>query len=104
MRTCQRAEMTILTETQIWRRTRHFNAVIVYLAIRYRTHKSLAKALGLTPTAAWKARSRSRRPSVRLALVVAELAAVSVDAVLFGLWPSDRCPHCDGTGRIASRR
>lgn len=108
--------MAILTETQIWRRTRHLRlsgkrgkltsaqaahvrAAIAYLAIRHQTHEAFAKALGLTPNAAWKVRSLNRAPSIRLALVVAELAGVGVDAVLFGFWPGDRCAHCAGTGR-----
>ena len=108
--------MAILTETQIWRRTRHLRfagkrgkltsaqaahvrVAIAYLAIRYQPHEAFARALGLTPNAAWKVRSPNRTPSIRLALVVAELAGVGVDAVLFGLWPGDRCAYCAGTGR-----
>lgn len=113
--------MTILTETQVWRRTRHLRlsgkrgtltptqvahvrSAVAYLAVRYQTHEALARALGLTPAAAWKVRSPRRTPTVRFALVVAELAGVGVDAVLFGLWPGHRCPHCSGTGMISRAR
>jgi len=112
------AGVTVLTEMQVWRRPKHprfdgkrgkltpaqganVRVAITYVAVRYRTPKAFARALGLTVGAMWKLRGPSRIPSLRTAFVVAELAVVGVDDVLTGKWPGGRCPHCEGTGRRA---
>lgn len=104
--------MPILTETQAWRRgspprrgtltaeqAANVRRAIDALAVSFETPKELASVLGMTLTALWKARSRNRTPSARLALVVAEAAGVPVDDVLTGRWPGDSCFHCGGTGK-----
>jgi len=56
----------------------------------------LAARMGLTYDALRK--TLKRPPTMRVAVLVAYVAGVSVDDVLSGVWPGDRCPVCGGTG------
>jgi hypothetical protein len=67
-----------------------------YLRIRY-GKSELAKRMGLTSEALRKALKRA--PTMRVAVLVAFVAGVQLDAVLKGKWPGERCPTCGGTGR-----
>ena len=52
--------------------------------------------MGLTYDALRK--TLKRPPTMRVAVLVAYVAGVSVDDVLSGVWPGDRCPVCGGSG------
>ena len=43
--------------------------------------------------------SFERPPTMRVAVLVAFVADVEMEAVLKGQWPGERCPTCGGTGR-----
>ena len=109
--------MTILTAKQSWRRNpepasekqlgnrlapverENVRQAAVYLVGRYATAADCAKTLGLTENALWKACSKRRAQTYRLACILARGAGVPVEKILSGVWPGDRCPHCGGTGR-----
>jgi hypothetical protein len=107
--------MAILTTTQTWRRAEptrkplgdrlgpvereNVRQAIIFMCERYATADACVAALGMTRDALWKARSRRRMQTYRLACIVARAAAVPVEKILSGLWPGDRCPHCAGTGK-----
>ena len=58
----------------------------------------LAEALRTTRVALAKARTRTQRPTVRLAALVACAAKVNLEDVLSGAWPGDLCPRCGQRG------
>jgi hypothetical protein len=109
--------MAILTTTQTWRRApasekqygnrlnpterENVRKAIVFLCGRYATADSCVAALGITRDALWKARSKNRAQTYRLACIVARGSGVAVEKILTGLWPGDRCPHCAGTGKAS---
>ena len=74
---------------------------VVYLAGRYTSVDACITALGMTRDALAKARSRYRKQTYRTACIVARVAGVTVEKVLTGLWPGDRCHHCGGTGKAS---
>ena len=59
------------------------------------TAKGLAEKIGSTGSAVRSLTAPTRRPSVRVAFVVARVAKVPVEDVLSGAWPpAGACPHC----------
>jgi len=106
--------MAILTEKQTWRRrpkgeyrrplehltqteSDNVRKVIVALVAEYGSHKKLAKVLGWTTNALWKARCASRMRSPRVTYAIARLLDVGVDHVLAGRWHKVTCPCCGQT-------
>jgi hypothetical protein len=101
--------MTILTGKRVWRRAlfdrparpdrlteieqANVRRAVAFLAQRAESPAALAKAMRLSVEASWKARSKTRRPTLRLAFIVARAAGVNIDAVLAGEWPRV-CPTC----------
>lgn len=109
--------MSILTERQTWKRkhahelraqadvrkltptqSKNVRRVLGHLAIELGGPSKLAAAMGGTRGMLEKARSPSRPPNARLALMAARVAGVDVDDVLAGQW---RRHACDESGCVA---
>ena len=70
-----------------------------FLRVRLGGGPALAARLGMTRGALAHVMTRTRKPSVVLALRVSRAANVAIDAVLCGEWPADgACPHCGRAG------
>lgn len=68
---------------------------ICVMRIRLGSHAALATALGTNAQALKDSVSRSRKPSVALALRVSRVVGVPLEDVLSGAWPPEgSCPHC----------
>jgi hypothetical protein len=66
-----------------------------FLRTRLGGGRQLAVALGMTPGALSVAMTRSRRPGAALALRLARVAKVPIDAILLGDFSAiGACPHC----------
>lgn len=103
--------MSILEQRFVWRRPEaerkrlpqalsqdereHVRIALHYLRMRL-GRGELAKLMGLTYDGLRK--TLKRPPTMRVAVLVAFVADVELDAVLSGKWPGERCPTCGGTG------
>jgi hypothetical protein len=69
---------------------------LVFLRVRLGGYRPLAASLGVTAKALGIIGGpKGRAPTVALALRVARVAKVSVEAILAGEWPPEgACPHC----------
>lgn len=105
--------MTTLRERKVWRREsskpakrRRFGSLsaeeqanvrraIHVLRIRFGSNARLARAIRMNADALQHAAVPSRRPSARLAMLVARVADVPIGDVLPGAWPKPgACPMC----------
>jgi hypothetical protein len=104
--------MSILEKRYVWRRPEaerrhrpevlsqdqreHVRRGLRYLFLRH-GRGELGRRMGLTYDGLRK--TLKRTPTMRVAVLVAFVAEVQLDAVLKGKWPGERCPTCGGTGR-----
>lgn len=90
------AERKRLPQTLSQEEREHVRLALRHLRIRL-GRGELAKRMGLTYDALRK--TLKRAPTRRVAVLVAFVVGVSIDDVLGGAWPGDRCPTCGGSGR-----
>jgi len=104
--------MSVLEQRFVWRRPEaerkrlpqtlsqdqreHVRIALRYLRMRL-GRGELGKRMGLTYDGLRK--TLKRTPTMRVAVLVAFVAGVKLEAVLAGKWPGERCPTCGGTGR-----
>lgn len=73
----------------------HVRAALEYLRVRFGTWKPLAKALRAEISTIRRVVGEHDEASASIAVRVARLAGVSIDALLAGKWPDpNTCPHC----------
>jgi hypothetical protein len=105
--------MTVLVKREVWRRPKllapgrtpeltdeereNVRTALRFLRVRHGSSRKLAAALGVNFTMLKRTAGPGGRPGAALALRAARLAGISVEDVLSGAWPGDRCPHC---GRV----